>query len=219
MSEYSFITASVVYFASFHHNEFWRDCMFSKGFFNGLGSLLEFWQKGIQSRHRVAQGRDQPKGPNITHTCNRAAHKSPHPSENPSCWGAQDTLRSDKSGIKPILHISSLSNYWYLGPEPFLNEGVKAGWFTIQWCINKPRMANKINKSLSASLSMALKCSCIDTVKTQLFQLLTAPWDVQLWKKKGDKRQFLGLQKQIFLFPRLHCRRKYLRQIAQISYL
>lgn len=216
MSEHSFITASVVYFASFHHNEFWRDCMFSKLFFNGLCSLLEFWQESIQSRHRVAQGWEKPEGPNTTYTCNRAAHKSPHPSEKPSSWGAQDPLRGDKSGIKPILHISSLSNYWYLGPELFLNEGVKAGWFTIQWCINKPRMANKINKSLSVSLSMALKCSCIDTIKMQLFQLLTAPWDVQLWKKKGIKYpNSVAPETQVcFFFPKLHCRRKYLRQIA-----
>lgn len=184
--------------------------------------FVRCWNSGRRASRagRVAQGWDQPKGPNTTHTCNRAAHKSPHPSETPNCWGAQDTLRGDKSGIKPILHISSLSNYWYLGPELFLNEGVKAGWFTIQWCINKPRTANKINKSLSASLSMALKCSCIDTVKTQLFQLLTAPWDVQLWKKKGEKRHnSWGSRNTDFFFPRLHCRRKYLRQIAQISYL
>ena len=36
-------------------------------------------------------------------------------------------LRDDKFGIRPILHISSPSNYWYLGPVLFLNERVKAG--------------------------------------------------------------------------------------------
>lgn len=84
MSEYSFITASVVYFASFHHNEFWRDCMFSKWFFNGFCSLLEFCQGGTQSSPRVAQGWHQPKKPNTTHTCNRAAHKPPHHQKNPT---------------------------------------------------------------------------------------------------------------------------------------
>lgn len=62
-------------------------------------------------------------------------------------------------------------------------------------------MANKINKSLSVSLSMALKCSCIDTIKTQLFQLLTASWDVWLWEIKGIKTQNLWLQKHRFFFP------------------
>lgn len=99
---------------------------------------------------------------------------------------SQSTPWDDTCGIGPILHI--LSNYWYSGPLLFPNERVKAGQPTIRWCIKKPKTANKINKSLSVSLSRALECSCMDTIKMQLFQLLTASRDALTMGNKGNKR-------------------------------
>lgn len=148
--------------------------------------LVPCWNSGTADTewHRDGTSPKDPTPP--THATGLHTNLLIH-HKKPNCWGAQDTLKGDKSAIKPVLHTSSLSNYWYLGPELFLNERVKAGCFTIRWCINKPRMTNKINKSLSESLSMALKCSCIDIIKMQLFQLLTAPWNVQRWKRNGIK--------------------------------
>lgn len=184
MSEYSFITASLVYFASFHHNTFWRDCMFSKMVFQWTWFPAGILAEQTQSGTGMGPAQRTQHHPHMQQGCTQISSSI---TKKPNCWGAQDTLKGDKSAIKPVLHTSSLSNYWYLGPELFLNERVKAGCFTIRWCINKPRMTNKINKSLSESLSMALKCSCIDIIKMQLFQLLTAPWNVQRWKRNGIK--------------------------------
>jgi len=50
---------------------------------------------------------------------------------------------------------------------------------------------------------MALKCSCIDTIKMQLFQLLTASGDVWLQEIKGIKDP-KPVAPETQIFPRLH---------------
>lgn len=40
---------------------------------------------------------------------------------------SQGALRDDKLGIRPVLHTSSLSHSWYLGPVLAPNRGLKVG--------------------------------------------------------------------------------------------